>query len=282
MKSTRNIFINGIIIFMLLLTSGCSALVTEPTVSAQPETAGETSELVVFAAASLTESFSDIASLFEEQHAGVKVQINFASSSQLAQQLANGAAANVYASANEKQMQVAVDSGRISADQVAEFVNNKLTLAFPKDNPANISSPEDLAKPGIKLVICAKEVPVGNYALQYLALASTSKFYGTDYQDKVLANVVSYETDVKAAVAKVALGEADAGIVYASDLMGTQAEQIGQLAIPTELNPRAVYVIAPVNDSHNSQLANDFVQFVLSDAAQNVFANYGFQPVQAK
>ncbi|MEN6480995.1 MAG: molybdate ABC transporter substrate-binding protein [Anaerolineaceae bacterium] len=282
MKSTRNIFNNGIIIFTLLLTSGCSAAVTEPTVSAQPEAAGETSELVVFAAASLTESFSDIASLFEEQHAGVKVQINFASSSQLAQQLANGAAADVYASANEKQMQVAVDSGRISADQVAEFVNNKLTLAFPKDNPANISSLEDLAKPGIKLVICAKEVPVGNYALQYLALASTPEFYGTDYQDKVLANVVSYETDVKAAVAKVALGEADAGIVYASDLMGTQAEQIGQLAIPTELNPRAVYVIAPVNDSHNSQLANDFVQFVLSDAAQNVFANCGFQPVQAK
>jgi molybdate transport system substrate-binding protein len=282
MKSTRNIFINGIIIFMLLLTSGCSAAVTEPTVSAQPEAAGETSELVVFAAASLTESFSDIALLFEEQHAGVKVQINFVSSAQLAQQLANGAAADVYASANEKQMQVAVDSGRISADQVAEFVNNKLTLAFPKDNPANISCLEDLAKPGIKLVICAKEVPVGNYALQYLALASTPEFYGTDYQDKVLANVVSYETDVKAAVAKVALGEADAGIVYASDLMGTQAEQIGQLAIPTELNPRAVYVIAPVNDSHNSQLANDFVQFVLSDAAQNVFANYGFQPVQAK
>lgn len=259
-----------VFIFVLLLSSAC-------TPSAAPESTLVT--LNILAAASLTEAFQEMAPAFEAAHSGVTLQFNFAGSQQLAQQLANGAPADVFASANKKQMDVAVEAGRIAADASASFAQNRLVVILPADNPAAITSLASLAKPGIKLVLAAKEVPVGQYALDFLAKADTGASLGSGYSALVLANVVSYEENVKAVLAKVTLGEADAGIVYTSDAASATGEII-QIEIPDGLNVIAQYPIAVVHDSAHTDLAKAFVEWVQSSEGQKVLQKYGFLPVK--
>lgn len=152
----------------------------------------------------------------------------------------------MFASANQKQIDAVISSGRISADTVEPFAHNRLVIIFPKDNPAKITALQDLAKTGLRLVLAAKEVPVGQYSLDFLNLASQDPGLGPDYPQAVLKNVVSYEENVKAVLAKVELGEADAGIVYASDLGNVtaaqgDAAQVGKINIPDALNVIATY-----------------------------------------
>ncbi|HEX2979760.1 MAG TPA: molybdate ABC transporter substrate-binding protein, partial [Anaerolineaceae bacterium] len=169
--------------------------------------------LTILAAASLTESFTELGDLFEAQNAGVTVQISFAGSQQLAQQLEQGAPADVFASASKKYMEAAVESKRVNADAAQAFVKNRLVVIFPKDNPGEIAALVDLAKPGLKLDLADKSVPVGQYSLDFLDKASQDAGFDSQFRDSVLKNVVSYEDNVKAVVTKIALGEADAGIV---------------------------------------------------------------------
>ena len=232
--------------------------------------------LNVFAAASLTDAFTDIGAAFSAANPGATVVFNFAGSNQLATQIAQGAPADVFASANAAQMDAAVASGRIDADGARPFVTNRLVVVVPADNPAGIESLPDLAAPDTLLVLAAKEVPAGRYALEFLDRAAAGAAFDSGFRAAVLANVVSYEENVRGVLNKVALGEADAGIVYISDLAGVAG--VASLEIPDALNVVAEYPIAPLNDSAQPEAAAAFVDFVLSDAGQAVLAEYGFGP----
>lgn len=235
--------------------------------------------LTVFAAASLTEAFTEIIQQFEAAYPGLKVTVNFAGSQQLAQQLGQGAPADLFASANIKQMEVAIQAGRVTSGTQQLFAHNRLVVVYPKDNPAQISQLQDLTRPGVVLILAAGEVPVGRYSLEFLDKASQDPAFTTGFKDAVLNNVVSYEQTVKAVFTKVALGEGDAGIVYSSDISQDNAGKVGRLEIPDALNTIADYPIAPINDAANPELARAFIDFVREPEGQAVLAKYNFIPV---
>lgn len=231
--------------------------------------------LTVFAAASLADAFEEIALAFEAAHPGVDVVFNFAGSSTLATQLAEGAPADVFASANARQMTAARDAGRIGGQEQI-FARNRLVLIVPADNPAHILTLRDLAAPGIQLVLAAPGVPVRDYADAMLDRMAASPLYGGTYRSAVLANLASEEDNVRQVAAKVALGEADAGIVYLSDVTPDIREQVQTLSIPSRFNTLATYPIAVTNDPVDLDLAQAFVNYVLSDEGQAALNSWGF------
>ncbi|MEW5960227.1 MAG: molybdate ABC transporter substrate-binding protein [Chloroflexota bacterium] len=235
--------------------------------------------LTVFAAASLTEAFTEIARQFEAAQSGVSVTFNFAGSQQLAQQLGQGAPADVFASANTAQMDVAIEAGRVAAGAPQFFAHNRLVVVYPTDNPAQITQLQDLARPGTVLILAAGEVPVGKYSLEFLDKAAQDPAFGAGFKEAVLGNVASYEQTVKAVFTKVALGEGDAGIVYSSDISQDNAGKVGRLDIPDSLNTIADYPMAAVNDSANPALARAFIDFVRGAEGQAVLAKYNFSPI---
>ncbi|GAB1470902.1 molybdate ABC transporter substrate-binding protein [Chloroflexota bacterium] len=239
-----------------------------PTAKPKPRT------LTVFAAASLTDAFTELGTNFQTANPGVTVTFNFAGSQTLRTQIEEGAPVDVFASANTKEMDTLVSSNFIAGDAPQIFLTNKLVIILPSDNPAAIAKLKDLANPGLKLVLAAEEVPVGKYSRQALDLMNGS--FGADFKDKVLANVVSNEDNVKQVVAKVQLGEADAGIVYTSDAVA--APELKSIEIPAELNTIAKYPIAPLVSSEHSELAQAFIQYVLSSEGQAILAKWGFGP----
>lgn len=250
---------------------------TEPTVA--PTEAKEPVTLTVLAAASLTESFTEIGTMFEAANPDVKVTFSFAGSQQLAQQLAEKAPADVFASASKKYMTATIESGSVISGTEKTFAKNALVVIYPKENPAGLAALTDLAKPGIKLVLGAKEVPVGQYALDFLDKAIKDPAYGATFKDDVLKNVVSYEDNVKSVVTKVTLGEADAGIVYLTDITTDAAEKVEKITIPNEINVIATYPMATIADSAHPQEAQAFMDFVLSAEGQAVLAKYNFTTV---
>jgi len=256
-------------------TQAPSATAVPPTVA--PATAQAPTTLTVLAAASLTESFTELGKTFETNNPGVKVAFSFAGSQQLAQQLDQGAPADVFASASPKYMTAAITSKRVNKEDAQTFVKNRLVVIFPKDNPADLTVLKDLAKPGLKIDLEDKAVPAGQYSLDFLDKAVKDPGFGASFKAGVLKNVVSYETDVKAVVSKVSLGEADAGIVYITDY-NAASDKLGKLDIPDALNTVATYPIAPISDSKNPDLAKTFVALVLSPEGQAVMAKYGFVP----
>ena len=241
-----------------------------------PATEVPSTTLTVFGAASLTVPFKEIGVAFEAQHAGVTVEFNFAGSQQLAEQLAQGANADVFASASKKYMEAAIESTRVVKDSQKTFAKNKLVAIYPNDNPGGMAELKDLAKAGLKLDLAAKEVPVGQYSLDFLDKAISDPAYGATFKDDVLANVVSYEDNVKSVLAKVALGEADAGIVYLSDVSGDDGAKVTVLDIPSELNVIASYPIATISDSKNPEMAAAFMDYVLSEEGQAILVKSNF------
>lgn len=241
-----------------------------PIPSPQPRT------LTVFAAASLTDAFTEIGKSFEAANPGVTVTFSFAGSQALQTQIEQGAPADVFASASKSYMDILVKDGYVTADAPQNFLTNKLVVILPANNPAALAKLEDLAKPGIKLVLAAEEVPVGKYARQ--ALDQMNGSFGADFKDRVWANVVSNEDNVKQVVAKVQLGEADAGIVYVSDSIA--APDLKSIEIPADLNVIAKYPIAPLVKSANADLAAQFTIYVLSTEGQTILQKWGFGPIQ--
>ena len=261
----------ALFLLIALFLVGCS-----PATTPAPTAAPEARTLNIFAAASLTDAFTEIGKNFEAANPGVTLTFNFAGSQALRTQIEEGAPADVFASASGSEMDTTVAGKFVADGKPKVFLNNKLVLILPADNPAGVTKLEDLAKPGLKLVLAAEEVPVGNYARQSLDLMNDS--FGTDFKDKVLANVVSNEDNVKQVVSKVQLGEADAGIVYTSDAVA--APELKTVEIPSELNVIAKYPIAPLVKSANADLATSFVDYVLSADGQAVLAKWGFAPPQ--
>lgn len=233
--------------------------------------------LTVFAAASLTDAFEALGTAFEAAHPGTEVVFNFSGSSTLVAQLAEGAPADVFASANEQQMRAAQEAGRI-AEPVRVFARNRLVVALPADNPAGIASLDDLARPGVLLVVAASEVPVRAYTDQMLELMAADPAYGEEYRVAFMANVVSEEATVRHVAAKVALGEADAGIIYRSDITPDIAAQVRTIPIPDAYNTLATYPIAITDDTPYPELAQAFITFVLSGEGQAILTEWGFIP----
>jgi molybdate transport system substrate-binding protein len=256
--------------------TACGAAVTPtsapPTATPEPEP----QTLTVFAAASLTDAFTEIGDIFEAANPGVTVTFNFAGAQDLRAQIEEGAPVDVFAPANKIQMDAVIAASLITEGTQQNFLTNKLVVILPANNPAGLEKPEDLANPGIKLVLAAEEVPIGKYSREAFDLMNGS--FGTDFKDKVLANVVSNENNVKQVVTKVQLGEADGGIVYASD--ASAAPDLKTFEIPAELNVVAKYPIAPLVKSKNAGLAAQFIKCVLSAEGQAVLAKWGFSSIK--
>lgn len=234
-----------------------------------------TQEVVVFAAASLTEVFTQIGAAFTANDPQANLTFNFAGSQQLASQLAEGAPASIFASADQHQMKAVVDSGRVEPESVALFACNRLVVVA---NRERITSLADLAQPGVKLVIGAESVPVGVYTLAFLAASATDPAYGEPFRQNVLGNVVSYEQSVRAVLSKVRLGEADAGIVYATDAQAASATttDVAVLEIPAHLNQLAHYQVAPLQDGSALEMARQFIDFLLSSEGKDLLTAAGF------
>lgn len=266
------------ILFVLLGACG-AASAPEPTPAPTEAPAALTGTLTVFAAASLTDAFEEAATAFERAYPGTEIVYNFAGSQQLAAQINEGAPADVFASANAAQMNAATEGGRISADAQRPFVLNKLVVITPADNPAGITTLQDLAQPGLRLILADAAVPVGQYSLDFLSKAAASPDFTPDFSAVVSANVVSFEDNVRSVLTKIVLGEGDAGIVYTTDA-ALEAANLQQIVIPDELNTIASYPIAPLNDSPNAALAEAFIAYLLSAEGQQLLAQYGFIPVE--
>lgn len=251
----------------LLLLIGFSALM----VSAQDAKAGN---LTIYAATSLTDVFDALAAAFERNHPEVAVRLNFANSATLAAQIAAGAPADVFASANELQMAKVIESGRVDADEVVIFAHNRLIVIVPADNPAAIQSVNDLAGEGILLVLAAAGTPIRAYT--DAMLASHNAEFGGDFSERVRRSLVSEERNVRQVVARVALGEADAGVVYQSDTLGDVSSKLGVIPIDERHNQWASYPIAPLNDAAAPGLAHAFIQYLGSAEALQILAEYGF------
>ena len=237
----------------------------------------EGGELTIFAAASLTEAFDQMKTDLEAANPGLTITYNFAGSQVLVTQLAEGAEADVFASADTRQMAAAQEQGLI-AGEPAVFVRNRLTVVVPADNPAAIESAADLAKEGVKLVLAGPDVPVGRYARQsFCLMGEDAATYGDDFVTRVAANVVSNEENVRAVLTKVELGEADAGVVYTSDVAAAAAGTVTEIEIPEGVNVIATYPIAPV-EGGEAALARAFIGYVLSPDGQATLESFGFQP----
>lgn len=248
---------------------------TQPAASATPSTPRT---LTVFAAASLTESFREIGKQFESANPGVTVVFSFGGSQQLRAQLEQGAPADVFASANTKEMDAALNTSTVVKDTNRVFAQNRLVVIYPKDNPAKLATLANLANPNVKIDVADPAVPAGHYTMTMLdALAADSRF-GAGFKKNFLANIVSREENVKAVVTKVRLGEVDAGIVYVTDAGGEAAKELGKLEIPARFNPIAEYPIAVTTKAKHPDLAKQFTDFVLSAERQKTLAKHGFVP----
>jgi molybdate transport system substrate-binding protein len=219
----------------------------------------------VFAASSLTEAFTAMSTTFESQHPGVKVTFNFAASSALAQQINDGAPADVFVSADEPNMTKVIDAGNASAP--TPVARNRLALLVEPGNPKGITGLADLARPGVVFVLCAPEVPCGKVGAAALTKAN------------VTAQPASLEENVKAVVSKVTLGEADAGIVYATDVRaaGDKAQSV-DIDVADDPSLEAVYPIAVTKTGATNDAARTWVDYVLSGDGQSTLASFGFLP----
>lgn len=243
-----------------VMTAGCGDDSSSSSTSA-PQVAGE---VTVLAAASLSESFKELAAAFQTANPDAKVTFSFAASSALATQINQGAPADVFASADTANMDKVTATGAAgTAAPPAVFATNKLQIIVGKGNPKGIGGLADLARPGVVYITAATGVPIGAYASQALAKAN------------VTVTPKSLEADVKAIVTKVTLGEADAGIVYATDVLAAGDKAQG-VAIPDAQNVVASYPIAALESAKNAPAATAFVAFVTSSAGQAILAKYGF------
>lgn len=230
-------------------------------VAAAPRPSGE---ITVFAASSLTESFDAIAKQFEKRYPGVSVKFNYDASSNLATQINQGAPADVFASADQDNLQKTIDSGAVTPPPVA-FAKNRLEIAVEKGNPKKIKGLADLQKSGLVVVLCADQVPCGKYAAQSLGKAGVS------------VSPASKEENAKATLSKVSIGEADASIVYVTDVKASKGTTSG-VKIADKVNVVATYPMGVVKDSQNATAAKAWVQFVNSKEGQKTLRKFGFLP----
>jgi len=229
----------------------------------------ESGTLSVYAASSLTEAFGELETAFEAAHPDIDVSVTYAGSQILRLQIEQGAPADVFASANLEHMEALVDSGLVAESRV--FVRNELVVIVPLDNPAGIESLEDLPEAS-RIVLGTRNVPVGRYARDVLRLAAPT--LGEGFEAMVLSRVVSEETNVRLARAKVELGEADAAIVYRTD--AGSSDRVRIVEIPPEFNVIADYPIGVLRRTTVPATAEAWVSLLMSPEGRTVLARHGF------
>jgi molybdate transport system substrate-binding protein len=244
----------------LVLAAGCGSTDDKDSSS---NSGGGGKTLFVFAAASLTETFTSLGKTFEASHPGVKVKFNYGGSSALAQQIIQGAPADVFAAASPATMKTVTDA-HDAAGTPKVFVRNRLEIAVPPSDPGKVTSLKDLTNPKLKVVECAPEVPCGAAALKALAAA------------KLKVKPVSQEQDVKAALTKVQLNEADAALVYKTDVRSAAGKVTG-IDFPEAAQAINDYPIATLAKAPQPDLANQFVQLVTSSQGMSVLTQAGFE-----
>ena len=230
-------------------------------VAAAPKPSGD---ITIFAASSLTESFDAMAKQFEKKYPDVSVKFDYDASSNLATQINQGASADVFASADQDNLQKTIDSGAVTPPAVV-FAKNRLEIAVEKGNPKKIKSLPDLQKSGLVVVLCADQVPCGKYATESLAMAG------------VTINPSSKEENAKATLSKVSIGEADASIVYVTDVKASKGTTSG-VKIADKQNVIATYPMGVVKESQNATTAKAWVQYVTSKDGQKTLRKFGFLP----
>jgi molybdate transport system substrate-binding protein len=260
----------------VLLVAGCSSSKKTPSTSAPPPaTAGGGSPssasssapaisgtVTVLAAASLKEAFTTLAKQFETAHPGTTVKVSFAASSDLAQQINQGAPADVFASASTKNMQQVVSAGGASTS--TNFAKNVMEVAVPPSNPGKVTSVTDLAKSNLKVALCQPQVPCGSTSAKVFDNA------------KITVKPVTLEPDVKSTLSKVELNEVDAGVVYVTDVRAA-GSKVNGVVIADSVNASTEYPIAALTKAPNSAGAQAFVDLVLSPAGETVLSADGFQ-----
>lgn len=245
---------------------------TSQTTSGGQENSGT---LTVLAASSLTDAFGELATTFQEQNLGTKVVTSFGGSSELLTQIEQGAPGDVFASADGDKMDTAVQDDLVNEPQT--FARNRPVIIVPKDNPTGIHGLQDLTKSGTKLVLAQDGVPIAEYAKKILANANSE--YGGDFEQQVMNNIVSREANVRTSANRVSLGEADATFVYITDVTPDIEDQVEVIEIPEDLNVIATYPIATLKEASNPELAQQWIDLILSDEGQRLLEEYGFERV---
>jgi molybdate transport system substrate-binding protein len=246
--------------------AGTASSAAAPSTTASPSAAASsgaalTGQINVFAAASLTGAFQTLGKQFQEAHPGTTITFNFGASSALSTQITQGAPADVFASASAKNMDAVVAAK--AAEAPTTFVKNVMEIAVPPTNPANITTVADLATSGVKVALCQTAVPCGSTAAKVFANA------------RITVKPVTEEADVKATLAKVQLGEVDAGVVYATDVRAA-GDKVKGIEIPADVNASTSYPIATLTATKNADLAKAFVAYVLSPEGASVLTAAGF------
>jgi molybdate transport system substrate-binding protein len=242
--------------------AGSTGSSSAPSAAPSSAPAATTGSITVFAAASLTGTFTQLGKQFEAAHPGDKVTFSFGPSSGLAMQITSGAPADVFASAAPSNMDQVVSAGDATDPQ--NFAKNVMEVAVPPANPGKVTSVENLAQPSVKVALCQPQVPCGVVAAEVFKNAGLA------------VKPVTLQPDVKSVLTQVQLGEVDAGMVYVTDVQAAGSKVKG-VAIPAEDNASTLYPIATVKSSKNQAVAKDFVNYVMSPAGQQVLTAAGFQ-----
>ena len=259
MRPFRSLLVAAVTATLVLAACGSSS---KGTASTSPS--GKlTGSITVLAGSSLTAGFTGLGEEFQTAHPGTKIEFSFGSSSDLERSIEEGAPADVFASADQKNMTKLVAAGANSGRPV-DFAKNRLEIAVEKGNPENIATLSDLAKPGVVVVLCDPSAPCGKYAAQVLDNA------------KVKLTPKSLEANVKSTLSKVEIGEADAAIVYVSDV--TSSGKVDGVEIPAKVNVLTTLPIVALKDSKNAALAKAWVDFVVAHQSELV-SKYGFLPL---
>jgi molybdate transport system substrate-binding protein len=238
--------------------AGCSSSTSSPSAGSSPSTG----TITVFAAASLTESFTQLGKQFEAAHPGDTVKFSFGPSSGLATQITSGAPADVFASAAPGNMDDVVNAGDASSPQ--NFAKNTMEVATPPDNPGNVNSVNDLAKKSVKVALCQPQVPCGVVAAEVFKNAG------------ITVKPVTLQPDVKSVLTQVETGNVDAGMVYVTDVQAA-GSKVNGVTIPASDNASTLYPIATINSSEHKSIAQAFMNYVLSPAGQQVLKAAGFE-----
>lgn len=245
-----------------LALAGCASSGAGGTDAASSASPGpETTSVTVFAAASLTEAFDALAERFEAEHPSVDVVLSYGGSAALAQQIVEGAPVDVFAAAAEPPMQTVVEAG-LASDPVV-FATNTLELVVPAGNPAGATGLEDLANPDLRIALCDASVPCGAASVKLLE------------QDGVVAAPDTLESDVKAVLTKVSLGEVDAALVYRTDVIAAD-DRVEGIEVPGAASVVNRYPIAALTEAQDPDAAAEFVAFVTGDAGRDLLAEAGF------
>jgi molybdate transport system substrate-binding protein len=232
-------------------------------------------DLLILGAASLRRVLEAVEEAYEAAHPGTTITIWTDSSAALATQIELGAPADVFLSADTVNAQRLVDAGLADGEPVV-FAENRLTIIVPTGNPAAIASPADLARPGLRIVAAGEEVPITKYAAELLANLAEEPGYPSDFAAAYEANVVSREDNVKAVVAKIELGEGDAGIVYVTD--AAASGEVETVAVPDRANVRAHFAGVVIEASRHRDAARAFLAWFAGSAGQAILARFGFLP----